>query len=97
MQVVATLIAIFVMIPILMLEQGWVISTLWDWFIVPFGAPQVGIATAIGACLIASIVRLGGYRTHQEATFEESISYLVRVFFMPLLAVAIGWVVKHFV
>ena len=38
-KIIFNLITIFVIAPLLFIEQGWAISTLWSWFVVPLGAP----------------------------------------------------------
>ncbi|MBK3780216.1 hypothetical protein G3A43_08090 [Paraburkholderia aspalathi] len=41
--------------PLLTCLNGWVISVMWRWFIVPFGAPEIGVAWAIGLTAVATM------------------------------------------
>lgn len=80
--------------------NGWVLSTLWGWFVVPiFGLPVLPIAAAIGISLTVK------YMTHQispdceekKREAAEQIGRLVGVTVLyPLLAVFIGWIVQKF-
>jgi multisubunit Na+/H+ antiporter MnhB subunit len=95
--VIFTLLATFVVGPFLFIEQGWAISTLWNWFVAPLGAPQIGIATAIGISLTAAVIRMKGSEKSPERTRRESIERLVGIFLVPLVGVGLGWIVKQFV
>jgi hypothetical protein len=44
---------------LLTILRGWTISVVWGWFIVPMGAPSIGIAQAIGLSCFASIFTIG--------------------------------------
>lgn len=84
------------------LWSGYVLSVLWEWFLVkPFGAPALSIATAIGLSLIVS------YMTAQrlpETSVEKEKSLALKmtetclyVFFKPAFALAFGAIIKHWV
>ena len=50
---------IFLIIPAvigLAILRGWTISILWEWFVVPFGLPVLGIAHAIGIAILVSLL-----------------------------------------
>ena len=91
---IITIVATLVLIPLLMIEQGWAISTLWDWFIVPLGAPAIGIATAIGASIIVGVARMK--HDYEDDRPDRKFERLVYSFLTPLVAVSIGWIVKQF-
>lgn len=93
---VSTIVAIFIVGPLLFIEQGWAISTLWNWFIAPLGAPQIGIATALGVSLTASLLSFKGREYEDKRTPREKIERLVGFFLVPLVGVGIGWIVLQF-
>lgn len=78
------------------LLNGWVLTKLWSWFIVPvFSAPQLSIPAAIGLYLVVSFI------THQYIKDEEDEEFILktaRAFgfstFRPLVALLIGYIVK---
>lgn len=96
-KVIATILAIFVVGPLLFIEQGWAISTLWNWFVAPLGAPQIGIATAIGISLTVAVIRMKGSAKSPERTRRQSIENLAGIFLVPLVGVGLGWIVKQYV
>lgn len=87
----------FILIPLLLIEQGWAVSTLWLWFITPLGLPAIGIATAIGICITISLIRMRQHRKDNDD--EDADSKFERIaynFVVPLVAVTLGWIVKLF-
>jgi hypothetical protein len=82
--------------------NGWVLSVMWAWFIVPtFNAPTLSIPMAIG---ISMVVGLLTYQNSKNDKEEESYewariigSLLVIVFGKPLLVLFLAWVVYQFV
>lgn len=76
--------------------QGWAMSILWLWFIVPLGMKELNIPMAIGLCLVISVCSY--YRPHKSESndLNETLSNLAMVFIKPILLLAIGWVVKGF-
>lgn len=91
-KIAGTILGILV-IALLVVEQGWAISTLWGWFIVPLGAPSIGVAVAIGIAITASTIR----RRYHKTPDEERYKSLAYGFIHPLLCVGIGWIAKQFV
>lgn len=37
--------------------QGWMVARLWRWFVVPIGAPAIGLAQAVGLAVIVAMFR----------------------------------------
>jgi len=79
--------------------NGYVLSVLWGWFVVPtFGAPQLSIAPAIGIALVVS------YMTHQTHDCQkedkspgEKIAVGTAILVLkPLVALFFGWIVLLF-
>lgn len=90
-----TLLATLIVGPFIFIEQGWAISVLWNWFVAPLGAPQIGIATAIGISLTVGLIRMKGAKS-PERTRRESIEHLIGLVLIPLVGVGIGWIVLQF-
>lgn len=81
---------------------GYVVSTLWEWFVVPtFTAPPLNVVPAIG---IALIVRLLTYNVddYTEPTNESPDpvdAFMFHIFMgivLPLVCLGIGWVFHFF-
>lgn len=81
--------------------RGWAISTLWGWFLVPIGAPAIGINTAIGIAviiglfthhLVHDVVKIGDKRSAADL-FSTVVSRTVGA---PLMALLVGWIVLLF-
>jgi hypothetical protein len=88
------LIIVLSFIPLAVLN-GWALSWLWLWFIVPLGAPQIGIAWSIGISALVGMLRGSNPEPPKPEDFEEAKSRLVkaysRVITMPLASLLIGW------
>ena len=78
--------------------NGYALTVLWGWFVVPtFGAPMLALAPAIGLAMVAS------YLTHQYMpkvaregdTWDQIWHAVGHTAMKPALALAIGWVVKQ--
>lgn len=82
------------------LLDGWVMSKLWGWFMVPtFGLPPIGIAASIGVALIVV------HTTHQGSSYYDIEKHgaevvagrvIGRGLFAPLWLLLTGWIVKGF-
>ena len=78
----------------LAIVDGWVLSILWDWFVVSlFGLQSLSIPQAIGFSLVV------GYLTHQtmpnQKNKDDKVDYvaLASQLLKPFMALFIGWVV----
>lgn len=83
-----------VVMPLAVILDGWVLSVLWGWFLVPLGMPTLTVPLAIGVALIASSA------TRQyipDGPKDDKIERFVWVFLAPLLSLLIGWFVHLFV
>ncbi len=96
-------------IPLLVLIRGVVLSHLRSWFIVPLGAPNVGVTWAIGIAATVSVFHSSGGPWHQSRGNEDLPSpAAMRLFHRqlrqlalaglgaPVGVLALGWVVKQF-
>ena len=80
--------------------QGFVLSSLWGWFMVPkFGTPPLGFVPACGIVLIISLI----LPQHLKAppTLEEQVrsglkDHLVYIFVFPLILLFVGWILHLF-
>lgn len=71
--------------------RGFALSYLWQWFITPFGLPELGIAHAIGISMIV------GFLTYQHNGSEEANKGVLAVTFLsPLMALFFGYIVHSF-
>jgi uncharacterized membrane protein SpoIIM required for sporulation len=80
-------------IGLLLVEQGWAISTLWGWFVVPLGAPAIGIAAAIGLAATVAVIRPRRSKPSENKGWKEFAIPVMQ----PLVCVAIGWIAKQYV
>jgi len=95
LKTVTFLVLFCVITPLLLLWQGWSISTLWNWFVAPLGAPEIGIVTATGLALVVGALRMRKSKNRDETNADryEAIASLVIV---PPAAVFMGWIIKTF-
>lgn len=82
---------------VVMLVNGFVLATLWGWFVVPvFGAPPLTIFQAIGITLITTYAAY----EHRPKKGEEKVDWTEAVAYMvskPIAALLIGFVVYQFI
>jgi len=81
-------------IAVLAVLNGWVVSVLWGWFIVPlFSLPTLSIVQAIGLGMVVS------YMT-QPINFDQEEGELTKkiltIFLRPPFVVGIGYIVLQF-
>ena len=92
--IVAATILLLIVSPI---ANGWALSILWKWFIVPlFGLGSLSIAQAIGLGLVVSFVAMPSPTKLQESYTE----WLGRMYGIaitkPLYSLLFGYIVKGF-
>lgn len=79
--------------------RAWVLTVLWAWFAVPYGAPEIGIPTAIGISLIVGMFthNVSKDKTIKIKTMSDFTAEVMgRAFGNPLAVLFIGWVVTWF-
>jgi hypothetical protein len=90
--IILAVIGIFILMAIL---RGFVLTYLWDWFVVPLGVTDIGAAHALGiALLLGWITREGAVTKYDQnpdkgEAFIEAISGGVSV---TLVAWGLGWI-----
>jgi len=74
--------------------DGWVLTYLWDWFIVnTFSLPSLGVAAAIGVAMTVKFITYHGPMPEEKNNPLKSFSVL---YLRPLFALAGGWVIWKF-
>jgi hypothetical protein len=92
---------ILLSIPIF-LYTAWCITTLWGWFAVPYGLPQLSYATAVGFVLIVGIFKVKGqvpslFKKDENKTLAENVGTLIGQLLAPILIVCVGYLIKLFI
>lgn len=90
---------LLVVTPLVAILQGWVLTVLWSWFVVPtFDLPELSIAVAIGLSLIVGMFRGYNTTTTKDENEETStkVAKVVVLFFGPLFVLFMGWIVHLF-
>lgn len=79
------------------LVRGWILSILWGWFIVPFGAPALGIAWAIGIAIVVNFLtyQLPNSDDERETT-DIIIGWVVHTVAAPFMVLFVAWIVHAF-
>jgi hypothetical protein len=78
--------------------NGWVLSILWGWFIVPLGGPVLTIPFAIGVAVIVHLLTYQYDTAKDERDTATKVGHAVGVTLLsPLLALLIGWVALKFI
>lgn len=79
--------------------NGWVLSILWGWFIVPlFGLPLLSIPESIGFALVIGI--LSKNQTTSSSKDKDTSTLVAEIIgygiFSPLFFLFMGWIIKLF-
>lgn len=78
--------------------RGWVIVTLWGWFVTPvFGIHPPSYAMALGLGVVGSMLtgeKSSGPSNKHETLSDAMISTYSSVLLCPVLSVAFGWIVR---
>lgn len=87
--------------------RGYVLATLWRWFVVPLGMPEIGKAHAYGIAALLVLITFhypikdkdiaGGYQS-REATSKERAAYVTQhlvVAFVPALWALVCGYIAH--
>lgn len=97
--ILAALMLVGTLVPSL-LVYGYVLSHLWDWFVVPlFGLPALGMAAAIGLSMVTTYMSSGrrnGREIEQKLTgmayFNNYVSYHLC---LPFFLLGVGYLVQR--
>lgn len=77
----------------LMIWKGYALSVLWAWFIMPFGAPAISIAAAIGCVIVVHMFIPTSKRKVGRIDHGRVIASAIGD---PLFALGFGWIVLQF-
>lgn len=97
-------VAIIALFPLAVLWQGYGLSVLNLWFLVPLGGPAVSALQAAGVSLILTALFASEIKRYQleqmnkdRTPIECFGSFVSAHFFGPLVFLGFGWVLKQFV
>jgi len=79
--------------------NGWALSTMWGWFVVPlFHLPELNIPYAIGISMVVGmLVRQASQENKKEKSWSTIVAEIFAyAIFTPLFTVFLGWIVKGF-
>ena len=90
--------ALFVVVPMV---SGLVLSVLWGWFVAPlFALPGLSVPAAIGLTLTLQVLIRSDYdeTRYDNAELRELVGVIAsKAFGAPIMMLAFGWLVKHFI
>lgn len=87
---------IFGMLALSVIINGYVLSILWVWFLVPLGLPAISIAHSIGIAMVSSWLTYQHQTSKQEGK-EKALENLAIIFVVrPLAVLGVGYLVKQF-
>lgn len=80
--------------------NGWVLSILWGWFMVPIlSLPQLSVPAAMGIALVVGNLthQYNPRNKHDEDNDEDTVRlFFALIVFRPLFVLSLGWIVKAF-
>ena len=103
MKILGWIVAIVIVFALGPVWNGYVLSILWTWFLVPaFHLPQIGIAIAIGTSVVVRLFTFQIPQKEEEGKKPETPEKLmVRIsvwtFLYPLYVLLFGYIVHLFV
>ena len=95
---------VVMMLPVMLVVgyalKGFVLSTLWGWFMVPlFGLPSLGLIPAIGVAMVVSFLTFHYVRepaVPEDKKWESAIASFGFAVLYPLFTLFIGWIAHLF-
>jgi hypothetical protein len=84
----------FTLVP---LFEGWVLSTLWRWFLVPMGAPVISTVQAVGIDLCLTVPLIGLFPmgqptdTHEQKVAQLGLFWGRRLVVLMVLGLGLVW------
>ena len=79
--------------------QGWALSILWKWFVVPpFAFPALSIVQAIGFSLVVRFITIGYQNPKSGKEISDILGeYITSNIIYPLIVLGFGWIIFQFV
>ena len=99
LSVIFALIAIPVILVLSSVLNGFVLTILWKWFMIPvFSLPAINVPQAIGISMLISFLthQQNGNKKEDKEQFELWVSLLFNALLNPLLVLGIAWIVQLF-
>lgn len=98
MKIIGYITVTILLLAIMMPLNGYMISVLWDWFIIPlFKLPSLSVPQAIGLAIMVSVLTRQIDNTKSEKSYEERIVESVFTGLTKVcLYLSLGFVVKGF-
>jgi len=96
LKAIIKLLVAIIMIPVSTVINGWVLSILWGWFIVPaFNQPSLSVIAAVGVSITIRFVtyQISDIKTEYQKDAHELFGMS---FIMPFIILFIGWLVTLF-
>ena len=92
---IAALVGMPVLLTLASMLNGWVLTVLWGWFMVPtFHLPELRVAPAIGLAYVVGFLTDATPSEHEKSS---SCSYiLMSMVVRPVIALFFGWIVSRF-
>ena len=84
-----TLVAALLAAPVLALIHAVVVRTLWSWFAVPLGAPDIGYAHAYGLALLISLLT---YQPDSADGGNSALTVTIAALVRSAVTLAFAWV-----
>ena len=78
--------------------NGWVLSILWGWFLVPLGLAPISVISAIGIALILNYIQkdFKAEETEGDTAIDKFVNAITKALAKPLGALFVGWIITLF-
>lgn len=80
----------------LTIYRGWTIKLLWGWFVVPIGAPPIGMAVGLGLGALTYLLTSDGAHSDENADWRWCVRMLSRSLSVTSGALIGGFVYSWF-
>lgn len=74
----ALVLGIFALLAVAVALNGFMLSYMWEWFVVPLGVRSIGVVQAVGIAITVSILTYEGHDSNGEST-DALTKVLIRV------------------
>jgi len=78
--------------------RGWVLAVQWEWFLVPLGAPAVGVAQAIGISIVVAMLTHQPTKSKDDDKSAQEILWLALInsIVLSLFYLVLGFIILQF-
>lgn len=89
---------ILILAPAELAAQGYILSWLWEWYVVPLGVSQINVAHALGLALIYNMMSFGQHgKIESKETFEIIGNFIGKFLFGYGLVLLLGYLLSRYV